>query len=96
MHVKDVNRWLFGLVAGAGVKAPLLKGQHITTELRFVSGHTFLGKKDSSHIEILTFQDTMKTNLKSLCLNISYTIDLDIQEGRKGKSTLDKQMKHKH
>jgi hypothetical protein len=95
MYMNDINRWLFGLTLGVGIKAPLLKGQHITTELRFVSGHTFLGHRDSSFINILGFQDTMMTNLKCLSLNISYTLDFDVQQSRKGKSTLDKKIKRK-
>jgi hypothetical protein len=95
MYINDVNRWLFGLTVGVGVKAPLSKGQHITTELRFVSGHTFLGNRNSSFINILGFQDTMMTNLKCLSLNISYTFDFDVQQARKGKSTLDKKIKRR-
>lgn len=94
MYMNDVNRWLFGLALGVGFRAPLMRGQHINAEVRFVSGHTFLGKKDSSHIEILTFEDTMKTNLKVININVSYTLDFDVQQSRKGKSTLDKKMKN--
>jgi hypothetical protein len=94
MYVNDANRWLFGLAIGVGFRAPLLRNQHINTEIRFVSGHTYLGKKDSSHIEILTFEDTLKTNLKVLNINVSYTLDFDVQQSRKGKSTLDKKMKN--
>lgn len=93
MYMNDVNRWLFGLAIGVGFRAPLLRNQHINTEIRFVSGHTYLGNKDSSHIEILTFEDTMKTNLKVININVSYTLDFDVQQSRKGKSTLDKKIK---
>lgn len=95
MYINDANRWLFGLAFGIGLKAPLLRNQHISAELRFVSGHTFLGKRNSSRIEILTFEDTMKTNLKVLYLNVAYTLDFDVKESRKGKSTLDKKIKSK-
>lgn len=93
MYFNDINRWLFGLTFGFGIKAPLLNGQHITTEFRFVSGHTFLGNEDSSKIEILTFQDTMKTNLKTVSINVAYTFDFDVQKSRMGKSTLKKRVK---
>jgi hypothetical protein len=95
MYMTDANRWLFGLAIGGGVKAPLGRNQHITTEVRFVSGHTYLGQRNTSHIEILTFEDTMKTNLKILYLNIAYSFDFDVKEGRMGKSTLDKKIKSK-
>ena len=96
MYMNNVNRYLFGLNLGVGIKAPMLRKQYITAELRFTSGHTFLGKKDSSYIEILTFDDTMKTNLKAISINVAYTLDFDVQQSRKGKSTLDRKIKRKH
>jgi hypothetical protein len=95
MYMNDVNRFLFGLAIGIGFRAPLLRNQHINTEIRFVSGHTYLGNKDSSFINMLNVDDTMKTNMKVINLNISYTLDFDVKEGRKGKSTLDKKIKSK-
>jgi hypothetical protein len=95
MYMNNVNRWLFGLAIGAGIKAPLSDNQHVGVELRFISGHTFMGKKDSSYIEILTFEDTMLTNLKVLYMNFTYSVDLDLRKSRKGKSTLDKKIKTK-
>lgn len=93
MYYNDVNRWLFGLVLGVGFKAPLLRNSAFSTELRFVSGHTFLGKRNSSYIEILGYEDTQFTNIKSVNLVFTYLWEVDVQEGRKGKSTLKKQIK---
>jgi hypothetical protein len=93
MYYNNFNKWLFGLAVGIGFKVPMRRNQHLTTELRFVSGHTFLGKRNSSYIEILGFEDTLLTNLKSLNLSLAYTFDFDIQKSRKGKSTLEKSIK---
>ena len=101
MYTRDVNRWLFGIGIGAGLKAPLGRNQHLTTEIRFVSGHTFLGKENSTYIPILEFNrpgkeeniDTFKTNLKTLSISVAYSFDFDVQQRRKGKSTLKKKMK---
>lgn len=93
MYYNDMNRWLFGLVLGVGVKAPLQRNSALSTELRFVSGHTFLGKRNSSYIEILGFEDTQFTNLKSINLVLTYLWEVDVKEGRKGKSTLNKKLK---
>jgi len=95
MYMKDVNRFLFGLALGVGFRAPLLRGQHLNTELRFVSGHTYLGQQESGHLEYLNYgeKDTYKMNLKAIHINFSYTLDFDIQKSRKGKSTLDKKIK---
>lgn len=94
MFYKNANRWLFGLVLGVGFKAPLRNHHHLTTQLRFVSGHTFLGKKNSSStINLFGFEDTLITNLKTVSLSLAYTLEFDTQQSRKGKSTLDKKMK---
>jgi hypothetical protein len=94
MFYKDANRWLFGLVLGVGFKAPLRKNQFLTTQIRFISGHTFLGKKKSSStINMFGFDDTLFTNIKALNVSLAYTLDFDVQQSRKGKSTLDKKIK---
>lgn len=93
MYYNDMNRWLFGLVLGVGFKAPLHRNNALSTELRFISGHTFLGKRNSSYIEILGFEDTQFTNLKSINLVLTYLWEVDVKESRKGKSTLNKKLK---
>lgn len=93
MYYQNANRWLFSLVFGVGFKAPLLHNQKIAGELRFVSGHTFLGGRNSSSIPILGFEDTMLTNLKSVNLVVSYTFEYNVQRARTGKSTLNKKLK---
>ncbi len=95
------NRWLFGLGIGVGARFPIKKYQHVIVELRFIHGHTYLGKKGTglpdvdpnqgySYIKILGYEDTLKTNIKTISLSIAYVFDLDIQRGRMGKSTFDK------
>src|SRR5690606_34050466 len=43
LYYNNANRMFFGLVLGAGIKAPLRNNSFISAELRFVSGHTNLG-----------------------------------------------------
>jgi hypothetical protein len=106
MSYFNANRYLFGLGIGGGFKFPIRNGQHIVTELRLLLGHTYLGKKGTglptantdegySYINILTYEDTLKTNITTLSLSIAYVFDFDIQKGRMGKSTLDKKIKRK-
>jgi len=96
MYYNNVNRWLFGLSMGVGFEAPIKKDQRISFELRFVSGHTYLGDKSSAYIEILGFNDTsLKQNLKVLQFTAAYTFDFDLKEAKKGKSSLDKTIKRK-
>jgi len=96
MYYNDVNEWLFGLSAGVGFEAPIKKDQRVSFELRFVSGHTYLGGKNSAYIEILGFEDkSLKQNLKVLQFTVAYTWDFDLKEGKKGKSTMDKAIKKK-
>lgn len=98
LSLQQVNRWLFTLGVGVGLKAPLGKDRFISTELRFLSGHTFLGKSESAWMERFIWgdggmQDTMKTNLKTVALNLAYTINVDLKEKNKGKSTIKKNLK---
>jgi hypothetical protein len=94
LYVENVNRWLFGIGIGFGLKAPLGRNKHLTTELRFNSGHTFLGKKESPDRKLLIgYNDTFKTNLKTISISFAYSIDLDVIERRKGKSTINKKLK---
>jgi hypothetical protein len=93
MYYNNINRWLWGIVVSAGVKAPLRRNQKVAVELRFISGHTYLGERHSTSIAILGFQDTQLTNLKSLELVGTYFFDFNVQESRKGKSTLNKKLK---
>ncbi len=106
MNYMHANRWLFGLGLGVGLKLPITSKQHVTVEFRYISGHTYLGKKGTglvttnsnqgySYINILGYDDTLKTNIKTMSLTIAYVFDFDIQKGRMGKSTLDKYTKRK-
>lgn len=90
MYMNSVNRWLFNIAFGVGMKAPIKPGQHLITELRFSSGHTYLSKDKNSFMNILGYEDTLKTNLKTISLTLAYTLDIDIQKSKKGKSTFDK------
>lgn len=102
LRMREVNRWLFALGIGVGVKMPLHQKQHLTTEIRFLSGHTFLGKESSSYGNLEGIgliwgegwmQDTMKTNLKTINITVGYTLDFDVKQSRKGKSTIKKKLK---
>ncbi|MFZ6010315.1 MAG: porin family protein [Bacteroidota bacterium] len=96
LYYNNVNRWLFALALGVGFEAPIKKTQKVNIEFRFVSGHTYLGDKGSAYIEILGFDDTsLKQNLKEIQITLGYTFDFDVQQSRKGKSTLDKKIKRK-
>jgi hypothetical protein len=101
IYAQDMNRWLFSLGIGVGLKAPITKTKYVTTELRFSSGHTFLGKSNSVDQNSIAgliwgegnMQDTMKTNLKTVSLSVAYTVDVDKKEKRKGKSTIKKKIR---
>jgi hypothetical protein len=91
MFYENANRFLFGLVLGIGFKAPLHRNQFLATQIRFTSGHTFLGtRKSDSIINLRGFQDTLITNIKAVSLSFAYNLDFDVQRSRKGKSTIDR------
>lgn len=95
MYLHDVNRWLFGIDFGVGFIAPLKGNRKILTELRFTSGHTFFGTKTSASNRTLGFTDNLRANEKVLSLSVAYVLDINVQEGRKGKSTKDREVKRK-
>ena len=99
LYYNSANRLFFGLVLGVGFKAPLRNNTAITTELRFVSGHTNLGNNKYEYhprewyAALLNYNDTLRMNLKVISFSVAYTYDFDKVENRKGKSTLKKKLK---
>jgi Outer membrane protein beta-barrel domain len=96
MYIDNANRWLFGLIIGTGFEAPIRKNHNLVVEFRFVSGHTFLSNArefDKNNYPILGFEDTLRMNLKTFSVTLSYVINEDIKELRKGKSTKDKEIR---
>jgi hypothetical protein len=96
----DANRWLFSLVVGTGFRAPIGPNQSITTELRFVSGHTNLGQKYYERTPnlwygVLGYVDTLHVNLKTIVISVSYSWDFNMLQSKMGKSTLKSKGKKK-
>ena len=95
-YLTNPNRWLFGIDVGVGVDAPINRRQKIRIELRATLGQTYLGKKNSSSTYAsLSWEDTLKTNLKTISLTGAYTLDFDKRASKMGKSTMDKTKKKK-
>jgi hypothetical protein len=95
MYLNNVNRWMFGIDIGVGLQAPITPKQKLLVELRFMSGHTFYGDRNSATYSWVAFQDNLRANEKILSLSAGYTFGLSQQESRMGKSTKDKEIKRK-
>ncbi|HMQ00497.1 MAG TPA: porin family protein [Cyclobacteriaceae bacterium] len=93
MYYNNFNRWMFGLDVGAGFSAPVSKDHQLLTELRFLFGHTYFGQEDSSYIDLLGFIDNMKANYRVISISLTYVIEQDLKNNRKGKSTLNRRLK---
>lgn len=99
LYYNSANRLFFALILGVGFKAPLKNNTAITTELRFISGHTNLGNNKYEYpprewySSLLNYNDTLRMNLKVISLSVAYTFDFDRVESRKGKSTIKKKLK---
>lgn len=99
LYYNSANRVFFALVLGVGMKAPLRNNTAISTELRFISGHTNLGNNKYEYptrewyASLLNYDDTLRMNMKIISLSVAYTYDFDKVEARKGKSTLKKKLK---
>ncbi len=87
MYLKDVNRWLFGLDFGVGVDAPTTSLQRFVFEARFTWGHTFYGNRGSAFNRTLGFSDNLRANEKILSFSVDYTLNRDLRDSKKGKST---------
>jgi len=95
-YMNNVNRWFFGMDLGIGADANITKTQRVAVELRFTYGHTYIGKKTgTSNLEILGFEDNIKSNFKTLTLSGSYFFDFDLRKSKMGKSTQDKKVKRR-
>ncbi|MEK6780596.1 MAG: porin family protein [Bacteroidota bacterium] len=93
-YLTNPNRWLFGIDVGIGADAPINRKQKVRLELRATLGQTYLGKKNSgSSYATLSWEDTLKTNLKTLSLTAAYTLDFDSRAMKMGKSTKNKEIK---
>lgn len=88
-YIRDGNRWLFGIDLGVGVDSQVIKSQKVELELRFTLGQTFLGTKDGS-VPVNDFQvdDNLRSNYRVLALVVRYGIGVDMQNAKKGKSTI--------
>lgn len=96
MQIVDANRWIFGLDVGVGFKTKVYSRQTFIAEMRFTYGHTYLGQSYSPNLAyLLSFNDNFKNAFRTLNVTVGYSFNLDIQEAKKGKSTMDKKMKGK-
>ncbi len=93
MYLTNINRWLFGIDFGIGVDAPTVALQKFIIELRFTSGHTFYGAKESAFNRTLGFVDNMRANEKIISLSIDYSLSRTYRQSQKGKSTKSKEIK---
>ncbi|HEY5824846.1 MAG TPA: porin family protein [Cyclobacteriaceae bacterium] len=95
-YMNNVNRWLYGMDIGVGTDANITKTQRLLFELRFTYGHTYIGKKTaSSTIDLLGFQDNLKSNFKTLTFTACYFFDFDMRKSKFGKSTKDREIKRR-
>ena len=90
MYMTDVNRWLFGIDFGIGLDAPTLALQRFIIEVRFTSGHTFYGEKDSAFNRTLGFNDNLRANEKIFSFSVDYALNREVRGGLKGGSTKSK------
>ena len=87
MCLTDVNRWLLGWDLGIGVEAPSLSMENFIFELRYTSGQTCYGDKNSAQYPVPEFSDNLLSNEKMISFSIHYILNRDNKEGKKGKST---------
>lgn len=87
MYLSPVNRWLWGLDLGIGIDAPTEALQKFIVELRFTSGQTCYGEKDSAHYPVPGFSDNLLSREKMISLSVYYVLNRETKGGKKVKST---------
>lgn len=89
MYVQGSNRFQFGLDFGLGGLFPMRRGEYIMGEIRFTSMHSNFGKSASEATTRGThqFYENLFARNKTLNFTVSYLIDINFKEFRKGKST---------
>lgn len=92
MYLNDINRWMFGLDFGVGLDAPTTALQRFVFEVRFTSGHTFYGTRNSAFNRTLGFNDNLRANEKIISVSIDYTLYKDLRDSKKGKSIKSKKL----
>jgi hypothetical protein len=83
MYLTNLNRWLLSLDIGIGISAPTTLLQRFAFEIRFNSGQTFYGNKDSAFNRTPGFTDNLRAREKV----ISFSIDYIFNKAKKGMST---------
>ena len=86
MYMSDINHWHFGLDFGVGVDAPTLALQRFMIELRYTSGLTFYGEKNSAFNPTPGFTDNLRANENVISLFITYVLNRDIKKGNSAKN----------
>ncbi len=87
MYLSPANRSLWGLDLGIGIDAPMEALQKFIVELRFTSGQTCYGDKDSAHYPVPGFSDNLLSREKMISLSVLYVLNRETKGGKKGKST---------
>lgn len=76
MNVEDANRVQLGLALGGGFIWDLNNGNHISFDMRFSFGHTFMGGYESGSIPNIGLKDNFEHTNNTLSISAVYYFDI--------------------
>jgi len=91
MNVREPNRIQLGINLSAGLVFEPMGKNKIMVNVRYAFGQSFLsryGKGEFGFPGILFYQDELRVRSQEVVLSVHYLFDLQIDQRKKGKSTL--------
>ena len=94
VNLEEPNRVQLGLTFGVGAFFHTLPGQHFMVDLRYEIGHSFLGKDERVDVGIAEYFENFKSATRLMSVNLGYVFEINIGEGKEGRSTINKKKKY--
>lgn len=88
MNVADPNRIQLGLNVATGLVFEPQANQRILLMLRYELGHSFLSGESNGIFSTTYYEDVLQSRNKGIRLSVSYMIDLQLENRKRGKSTI--------
>ncbi len=90
MNVAEPNRIQLGLNVATGFVFEPGNNKKILFMLRYELGHSFLSSTSNGTFRPTYYQDVMQSRNKGIRVSLSYLLDLQVEDRKKGKSTIKK------
>jgi hypothetical protein len=91
MGIEQANRVQLGLNISAGFVFEPIQRQEVMLTFRYELGHSFLSRSgDGRFSNVFSYEDDLQVRNQGFRISLAYLIDLQTDQRKKGKSTIDK------